>query len=69
MRTTPFMVLVLITSAIGIVPLTTIANTGFATIQFFENPGDCQKFYKENDVGQFKSAKERAQFCSQFKNK
>ncbi len=69
MRITTIMVLVLITSAIGIVTSTTIANTGFATLQFFDNPGDCQKFYKENDAGQFNSAKERAQFCSQFKNR
>lgn len=58
-----------IISAIGIVASTTLTNTGFATFQFFKNPGDCHKFYKENDASQFESAKELAQFCSQFKNK
>ena len=67
MRITTIMTLVLITSAIGIVASTTIANTGIAAFPFFKNPGDCQKYYKEHDAGQFKSAKELAEFCSQFK--
>jgi hypothetical protein len=67
MKTITIMALVLIASAIGIVASTTIANTEISAYPFFKSPADCQKFYKEHDAGQFKSAKELAQFCSQFK--